>query len=84
MQKETLAKVEFNGEEYEYDSAAVKSYKVLKKIARAQSDIGGFFDAFELVFAGRDEEYADKLGNDFEQLGQLLSAAVNNESEAKN
>ena len=79
-----LKKLEFEGAEFEYDADAVKSYKVIKKIARAQKDLVGFFDAFELVFAGNDEEYADKLGDNFEKIGELISAAVNAENEAKN
>lgn len=80
-----LKKISFEGQEFEYDPAEAKSYKNLKRIARGGNDIQGFFDAFEDIFAGKDVEYADALGNDFEKLGALVTAVVEAEgSVAKN
>lgn len=80
-----LRKVTYEGAEFEYDPKEAKSYRNIKRIARAKDDMGGFFDAFEAIFAGRDEEYAEILGNDFEKIGGLVSAVVENEgNSAKN
>ena len=77
-----LKKVDFEGNTFEYDPKEAMSYRHIKKIARAQKDMAGFFDAFEAIFAGKDEEYAELLGNDFEKIGALLTAAVSNEGDA--
>lgn len=80
-----LKKISFEGQEFEYDPAEAKSYKNLKRIARGSTDIGEFFGAFEDIFAGKDVEYAEMLDNDFEKLGELVSAVVEAEgSTAKN
>lgn len=80
-----LKKIAFEDMEFEYDPQEAKSYRNMKRIARAKDDMAGFFDAFEAIFAGHDEEYADMLGNDFTKLGELVSAVVSNEGEpAKN
>lgn len=80
-----LKTVEFEGKKFEYDASVIKSYKVIKKIANAPNNVAGFFEACELVFAGKDEEYAEQLNNDFEKLGALVSAAIEAEGgEVKN
>lgn len=76
-----LKKVSYEGMDFEYDAQEAKSYRNLKRIARAKEDMTGFFDAFEAIFAGRDEEYAELLGNDFAKLGELVSVAIGNEGE---
>lgn len=77
-----LKKIEFEGHEFEYDPKQAISYRNAKRIARATSDIEGLFAAFESVFAGKDEEYAELLGDDFEKMGQLITEAMNAESGA--
>lgn len=72
-----LKKIEFEGMEFEYDPKEAGSYRNIKRIARAQKDMGGFFDAFEAIFAGHDDEYAELLGNSFEKLGLLASECIN-------
>lgn len=77
-----LKKLEFGGHEFEYDPKQAMSYRNVKRIARAKDDIAGFFAAFEQVFAGKDEEYAELLGDDFEKMGMLITEAMNAESGA--
>lgn len=80
-----LKKVSYEDMDFEYDPKEAKSYRNIKRIARAKEDMTGFFDAFEAIFAGHDEEYAELLGDDFTKLGELVSIVVSNEGEpAKN
>lgn len=72
-----LKKIEFEGMEFEYDPKEACSYRNIKRIARAQKDMAGFFDAFEAIFVGHDEEYAEMLGNSFDKLGVLASTCIN-------
>lgn len=71
-----MKKFTFEGNEYEYNPDAFKNYAVLKKLANAEKDISGAFYAFNAIFAGKDEEYAEMLGGDIEKLGELVSAAA--------
>lgn len=66
--------IEFEGQKFEYDEKALADYKTIKRIARGAVDPAGFFDAFETVFVGRDEEYADMLDGSIEKMGLLLNA----------
>lgn len=80
-----LKKIEFDGKEFEYDPGEATSYRNIKRLARAKVDTAAFFDAFESIFSGRDEEYADILGNDFDKIGMLVSAVIEAEgTPAKN
>lgn len=77
--------IEFEGHEFEYDETALTDYRTIKAIARGSVDPAGFFGAFERVFEGRDEEYADELDGSLEKMGKLLNAIQETEGdEAKN
>lgn len=73
--------IEFKGGEYEYDPSALKSYAVLKAISNPANP-AGFFSALERLFAGHDLEYAERLGDDFEEIGALISAISEQEGHA--
>lgn len=75
--------IEFEGHEFEYDVAEAKDYRNLKRVMKAATNPSGLFDAMEKIFAGKDEEYAEVLGGDFEKLGQL-AGKVFEESMGKN
>ena len=80
-----MAKVTFEGNEYEYDERELMDYRNIKRIAKASTDMAGFFDAFAAIFCGHDEEYADMLGGSIEKMGELYAAAADNEGQtAKN
>lgn len=80
-----LRKIVFEDAEYEYDPREVKSYRNIKRLARAQKDPSAFFDVAESIFAGKDEEYAEQLGNSIDKLGRLVAAIIDHEGEpAKN
>lgn len=66
--------VKFEGGEFEYDPRMALDYKNLKRIARAATDIEGLFVAFESIFEGRDEEYAEALGGSIDKMAGLLAA----------
>lgn len=76
-----LRKIVFEDAEYEYDPKEVKSYRNIKRLARAQKDPSAFFDVAEAIFAGKDEEYAEQLGNDMDKLGSLVAAIIDQEGE---
>ncbi len=46
-----------------------------KQFAKSETEPGGMFEAFERVFAGRDEEYMERLGGSVESTGVLMQAA---------
>lgn len=78
-----LLKVEFEGEQYECDASALRDYAVIKAISKADVAPAKYFDALERVFAGRDEEYAEKVGG-LEAMARLLEACVTATAGAKN
>ena len=75
VKKETLT-FEFEGKKFECVPAAVKNYKVQKAMANGEKNPLGMYNAIELVFNGRDEEYADMLGGTIDKLSELYVAAV--------
>lgn len=59
------------------------SYKTNKQFARSETDPAGMFEAYERVFAGRDEEYVEALGGSVEAIGRIMQAAFE-AAQAKN
>lgn len=76
------AKVTFDGEEYEYDPAALKSYSVIKAVSNPNEPMR-FFGAFEKIFKGKDVEYAERLGDSIEKMAELV-ALIAEDAGAKN
>lgn len=66
---------EVDGIEMAADYDKLTSYKVNKAFARSASNPAGMFDAYESVFAGRDEEYVDALGGTVDCMGRIMQAA---------
>lgn len=75
MAKAQHAKVEFEGQEYEYDPTALKSYSVIKAVSNP-SNPTAFFGAFERIFCGNDVEYAERLGDSLEDMARLVAAVA--------
>ena len=71
-----MASVEYNGSEYEYDETALTNYKVAKCLSRAGENPSLAFYAFEKIFNGHDEEYAEQLGGDQAEFGELVKAVI--------
>lgn len=75
-------KFQFDGGEYVADSSITESYAKMKKIAAAaDKDVSSrnpsiVFDVFSLIFGGRDDEYAERLGDSMEKMGELMAAAM--------
>lgn len=61
--------------EFTVDLDELLSYKTNKQFAKSETEPGGMFEAFERVFAGRDEEYMERLGGSVESTGTLMQAA---------
>lgn len=61
--------------EFTADLDELLSYKTNKQFAKSETEPGGMFEAFERVFAGRDEEYMERLGGSVESTGTLMQAA---------
>lgn len=70
-----MAKIEFEGNKYEYDPSALKKYSVIKALS-GTSDPAGFFAAFDKVFKGKADEYAERLDDSLEKMAELLNAIV--------
>lgn len=66
---------EVGGVELVADYDQLTSYKTNKQFARSESDPAGMFEAYERVFAGRDEEYVEALGGSIEAVGRMMQAA---------
>ena len=67
---------EFEGNTFECDETAARDYKVIKSMAKARTNPAALFEGFERMFAGRDEEYAEKVGGTLEAMTALFSAAL--------
>lgn len=67
--------VEYDGMVFEADPDVFQDYRVAKWIALAAERPDCAFKAFEAIFAGKDEEYAEMLGGDVDRMGGLLNAA---------
>lgn len=76
-----MAKVKFEGKQYFYDETAIRRYSVVKKISRYNTDPAGFFDALDELFAGKADEYAEALGDDFEKMSELFAAIMQDQGE---
>jgi hypothetical protein len=78
-----LVDFEFEGATYQVDADAFKDYRVAKWIALSAENPACAFKAFERIFDGRDEEYADALGGDAEKMGELMQSALIHVAELK-
>lgn len=80
-----MAKVEYEGQTFAVDTTACKKYTVIKGLASIETDPAAFFRAVSAICYGRDEEYANKLGDDAEKLVGLCMLAIEQSgTEAKN
>ena len=67
---------EYEGPAFEADARELRSYRNSKAIANSSNDPGGYFAALERIFAGRDEEYAERLGGGADTVANLYVAAA--------
>lgn len=82
--KKNIKTIEFDGIEFEYDADAIVNYKLTKAITNVAKDPMGYFDAMGIIFCGRDDEYAEKLGGSSMKLAELYGACVNENAQVKN
>lgn len=79
-----MAKIEFEGTKFEYDASALRKYTVLKALSGSGAP-QDMFTAFDKVFKGKADDYAEKLDDSLEKMAELLNAIVEKEGgEAKN
>lgn len=64
--------VQFDGQTFEYDERAPKRWSVQKALALGESDPAGFYGALDKIFAGRSDEYAERLGDESDRMLALL------------
>lgn len=83
-EKKNIKTAEFEGIEFDYDADAIVSYKLIKAITNVEKDPVGYFDAMSIIFCGKDDEYAEKLGGSAAKLVQLYEACVRDSATAKN
>lgn len=83
-EKKNIKTAEFEGIKFEYDADAIVSYKLTKAITNVEKDPVGYFDAMSIIFCGKDDEYAEKLGGSAAKLVQLYEACVRDSATAKN
>lgn len=74
--------IDFRGVKVEYDDSCTKSWKWQKAVA--SGDMSRTISAIERLLCGRDEEYADALGDDAEAMTALISAVIEDTNTAKN
>lgn len=65
--------IEYAGEVFEYVPTAGRSWKVIKGITNGGKPM---FDAFDVLFNGKSDEYAEILGDDLEEMAQLAAKAI--------
>ena len=73
MAEQKTVTFEYAGKTFEADAKAATSWKVIKGL---NSGGPAMFDAFDELFQGRADEYADALGGDFRDMGELAGKAI--------
>lgn len=66
--------IEYNGVEVEYDERRTKSYKWQKDVM--SGDMSRGMRAIEQLLCGRDEEYAEMLGDSADEMQKLIAACM--------
>lgn len=61
--------------EFTADYDELTSYRTNKQFAMSEKNPSGMFEALARVFAGRDEEYVERLGGSVDATGTLMQAA---------
>lgn len=73
MSEKDIVAFKFAGKEFEADSQAAVSWSVIKGMVTGGREM---FAAFDRLFAGKADEYAEDLGDDMEEMARLASAAI--------
>lgn len=80
-----MTRIEYEGKKFECDLDACKKYSVIKGLASIETNPAAFFKAVSAICGGKDEEYAEKLGDNAEKLIGLCMVAIEKAGElAKN
>lgn len=67
----------YRDEAYECDESAVRRYSFMCDVLDADHDARASLRCFQALFPdGKDREYADRLGDSMDEMGHLLSAAI--------
>ena len=71
-----MVEFEFDGLRFEADDDVLTDYDFVCDVLTADTEPAALVRCFKAVFAGRDREYAKKLGGKFAKMGELLAAAI--------
>ena len=72
--------IEYAGQTFDVLADAGRDFFVLRAMLRAKESPEAIFDAYDIVFLGRTDEYAERLGRDFEMVNGLYQEAISGES----
>lgn len=75
--KEVKFSVEGVEGDFFVDADCFKDYKTMKAIALGEKNPAAMYEAYERLYMGKDEEYAERVG-DFDALVAATLKAVNN------
>ena len=80
-----MAKFKHKGISIEYDEKFINGYTMAKARACAEDEPSRFFRALGKLYGGRDEEYAEALGDSSDAMLELIRATYDHAGEnAKN
>ena len=65
--------VEYAGQSFEVDAEALRSWRIVKGLTTGGAQA---FDSLDRLFLGRSDEYAERLGDDFEAMMALANKAA--------
>lgn len=71
---QNVRSIEYKGVTVEYDAACLKSWKWQKAVF--SGDATRAMGAIERLLMGKDEEYADALGDEFDVMQELVAAVI--------
>lgn len=82
MKGRHMREIEFHGVKVAYDETCTASWKWQKDAA--SGDMGRTLKAIERLLCGKDEEYADALGDSAAEMQDLIVAVLEDFQSAKN
>lgn len=80
MVEKLVRSIEFKGIDVEYDATCVKRWSWQKAVFSGEP--ARTMDAISRLLLGRDEEYADDLGDDFDAMQALVTAVIEDAGQA--
>lgn len=76
MAEKQVHQLTFRGVKVAYDANAFKSWAFLRTTSKASEDVVALFKSYDILFMGKADEIAAKLGDDADAMGELYQAVV--------